>query len=133
VCNEDYTTGSIIQLDNWRKKLLFGGSKKSLELEPQWLKLIAPPEWLGSSEGLTVPGFWLRHNLGHCQESARQLNAGFGSTQFPGKPKPKPQHIKIKVGKEREKNRRLIFKDLKQCVRKPEGRPKHQRIISSCS
>jgi len=37
--------------------------------------------------------------------------------------------MKIKVVKEREKNGRLIFKDLKQCVRKPKGFLKHQRMF----
>jgi len=37
--------------------------------------------------------------------------------------------MKIEVVKERKENGSLVYNDLKECVRKPEGHLKHQRII----
>ena len=85
---------------------------------------------------ITVPRFPpLRKTLRDLRRSRHSLGVPHSSTQvtvqrkFPAKPKPKSHHTKIKVVKERKKIDRLIFKDLKQYVRKPEGGLKHQRMF----
>jgi len=36
--------------------------------------------------------------------------------------------MKVKAVKERKENESLVYKDIKQCMRKPEGHLKHQRM-----
>ncbi|RPB03720.1 hypothetical protein L873DRAFT_94678 [Choiromyces venosus 120613-1] len=88
-------------------------------------KVVAPPQpKIASSQPWAL-------SSRECPTAQRQirLNVTFRLNQNQSQ----SHHKKIKVVKERKKNGRLIFKDLKQCVRKPEGRLKHQKIFGSGS
>ena len=87
---------------------------------------------------VTVPRLWRSHNprllaysqpkalSRECLSAQRKISS---QRKIPVKSKSEPHHMKIKVVKERKENGSLVYKDLEECVRMPEGHLKHQRMF----